>query len=442
MAGGLNKRAIVYLCALGAVAAYYMVWPVWRAQFPLEIWFTESWNAYHQDAAAGGLRLYPLAHELVVNNYPPLSFFAIGWLGKLFGDNLFVGRVVSMVGLFAVAIEVALAVRLLAGSLIAGALGGFWFVAIMAHNATSYVGANDPQIAGLAIMGAALVWFIARDKAGKAPEPALLLMVLAGFWKHNNIGIPLAAVSWILARDWRVVVRSVFVSVAAIVGGLTLCVAIFGLAFLENLLTPRAYSFGHLLSQVGQLQWVALAVLIWAGWAWSDRGSYAARFTALLIGWGLFSCLLQWLGNGVFGNAQFDLIFASAIGVGVTLAKIETSWFARRVGAGPARDVVIILLVSRLIASERQESAQVLLSEKFRSDRIAATQAQADLAARITATPGAVMCWRINLVCRQAGKEFVVDDFKTEQFVATGRFSEAEVAQMLRDRQITVLEQP
>ena len=52
MAGGLNKRTIAYLCALGALAAYYMVWPVWRAQYPLEIWFTESWNAYHQDAAA------------------------------------------------------------------------------------------------------------------------------------------------------------------------------------------------------------------------------------------------------------------------------------------------------------------------------------------------------------------------------------------------------
>jgi hypothetical protein len=47
MAGGLNKRTIAYLCALGALAAYYMVWPVWRAQYPLEIWFTESWNAYH-----------------------------------------------------------------------------------------------------------------------------------------------------------------------------------------------------------------------------------------------------------------------------------------------------------------------------------------------------------------------------------------------------------
>jgi hypothetical protein len=177
-------------------------------QYPLEIWFTESWNAYHQDVATAGLRLYPGADQLVVNNYPPLSFYAIGWLGGVFGDNLFVGRAISIVGLLAIAVEIALAVRLLAaalvsgsrvlrqtGSLIAGSLGALWFIAIMAHNATSYVGANDPQIAALAIMGAGLVWFLARDGAGKAPEPALLLMVVVGFWKHNIIGIPLTGVA-------------------------------------------------------------------------------------------------------------------------------------------------------------------------------------------------------------------------------------------------------
>ena len=207
MAEGPSKRGIAYLCALGVLAAYYMVWPVWRAQFPIEIWFTESWNAYYQDAAAAGHRLYPTADQLLLNNYPPLSFLAIGGLGKLFGDNLFVGRAVSIVALFSIAIEIVFAVRLLAGSVLAGVLGGLWFIAIMAHNATSYVGANDPQIAGLAIMGAGLIWFIARDKAGKAPEPALLLMVIAGFWKHNNIGIPLTAISWIIIRDRQLAIR-------------------------------------------------------------------------------------------------------------------------------------------------------------------------------------------------------------------------------------------
>ena len=100
-------------------------------------------------------------------------------------------------------------------------------------------------------------------------------------------------------------------------------------------------------------------------WPPAIRASRAARFTALQIGWGLFACLLQRFGDGVYGKAEFDLIIAAAI---------------------------------------------------------------------VTVMPGLVMCWNANLVCRQAGKAFAVDDFKTDQLLATGGFTAPEIGQMLRDR--------
>jgi hypothetical protein len=427
----ISWRGAVHLCAFGALAAYFMVWPVWRAQFPIEIWFTESWNAYHQDAAAAGLQLYPAADQLVVNNYPPLSFFAIGALGKLFGDSLFVGRVVSIIGLLAIAVEIVCVVRLLTGVVLGGVLAGLWFIAIMAHNFTSYVGANDPQIAGLAVMGAGLVWFLARERDGKALEPALLLMVVAGFWKHNNIGIPLTATTWLILRDWRSAIRPVLLSGMAATVGLLACVAIFGYAFIENLLTPRDYGLRNLLGQVGHLQWVALALVVWGIWAVIDRGR-AARFTALLVGWGLFSCLLQWLGHGVFGNAEFDLIMAAGIGIGTALAHTKS---------GTRRDVVIVLLALRLLGSSRQESAEVLFSPAFRASFQATEQKRAEMAARVAAIPGPVFCRMDNLLCRQAGKAFVVDDFKTDQMIATGRFTESEIDTLIKELGITIFNQ-
>lgn len=42
--------------------------------------------------AAAGRPLYSPADQLIGNNYPPLSFYAIGYLGHFVGDNLFVGR--------------------------------------------------------------------------------------------------------------------------------------------------------------------------------------------------------------------------------------------------------------------------------------------------------------------------------------------------------------
>ena len=63
---------------LAVLAAYFMVWPVWRAGFPIEIAQNEGWNAYHADAAMGAAPLYPPTDTLIVNNYPPLSFYVVG----------------------------------------------------------------------------------------------------------------------------------------------------------------------------------------------------------------------------------------------------------------------------------------------------------------------------------------------------------------------------
>src|SRR5262249_20668140 len=92
--GRFDARAQIALLAL--LAVYFMVWPVWRAGFPIEIAQNEGWNAYHADAAMGAAPLYPPTDTLIVNNYPPLSFYAVGALGKVFGDALYVGRIMSL----------------------------------------------------------------------------------------------------------------------------------------------------------------------------------------------------------------------------------------------------------------------------------------------------------------------------------------------------------
>jgi hypothetical protein len=436
------RRDLVYLTVLAVLAAYFLIWPIWRAQFLLEIWFTEAWNSYYQDAAAAGLRLYPTADQLIVNNYPPLSFYVIGYLGKILGSSLFVGRAISILAVLGVGVEIYLAVGILVGSAIGGAVGALWYVAFMARSLTTYVGANDPQLAGEAIMGAALVWFLARDRCGKSAEPALLLMVVAGFWKHNIIAIPLTAILWLVIRDWRKAVRPVVLSGMAAVAGLVGCVAIFGAEFLQNLLTSREYAWAHVVGHLGHLQWIALAFLIWAAWAWSDRHGAAARFTALFVAISLFACILQWFGDGVFRNAEFDLVIALGIGIGTAFARMETSAMATWIGVGPTRDLMIAALVLRLLVSERQESALVLLSPQFRASFEAGQQRSLEAAAQIAAIPGLVYCEGNNLLCRLAGKPFVVDDFKTAELVATGRITQRGLLTMFSERQITVFKAP
>ena len=435
-ARGKIDRGAVYLSFLAVLAIYFLIWPVWRAQFPLEIWLTEGFNTYHQDAAASGFQLYPPPDSLVGNNYPPLSFYTIGWLGKIFGDSLYVGRALSIVGLLCVAGEIFLCVRILTGSITGAAIGALWYVAIMSHNSAVYVGANDPQLAGEAIMGAALAWFLARDKGEMPATPALLLMVVGGFWKHNMIGIPLTAVAWLLIRGGRRSFRPLLIVVAAIVSGLLLCGALFGRVFFEDMLGPRAYGWGGVLMNVGHLQWSAPAFAIWASWAIGDRASKQARFTALLVSIGLAACLLQWTGEGVGGNAEFDLIVALGIATGVTFARMETARLARYIRANYLRDIMMAILLLRLVATDRQESALVLLSSEFRSYFHSGQQAVSREAAVVAKIPGNVFCSN-KIVCRLAGKPFVVDDYKVEEMVATRRFTSDFLTETLQHRSIT-----
>jgi hypothetical protein len=432
-----GDRSTIYLTCLAAVAVYFLVWPIWRAQFPLEIWLTEGWNAYLQDTAAAGLQLYPPPDSLVGNNYPPLSFYVVGWLSKLLGDSLYVGRALSIVGLLCVAGEIFLCVRILTGGVIGSAIGALWYVAIMSHNSAVYVGANDPQIFGEAIMGAGLVLLLARDKAGRSATPALLLMVVAGFWKHNMIGIPLTAIVWLLLRDRSKAIGPILTSIMAVAAGLLLCRLIFGPDFFEDMLGPRKYGWGGILANIGHLQWCGLAFVIWMAWASGDRRSKPAQFTLLHVLAGLGACILQWSGEGVSGNAEFDLLLALGIATGVTFARTETSWLTRYVQANYLRDLMVAALIIRLIATDRHETALVLLSPGFKAYFYVGQREVIKEAAEVSSIPGDVFCSN-KLVCRLAGKPFVVDDFKIEEMISTGSHSEDQIAEALKSRHVVI----
>lgn len=424
---------------LAVLALYFLAWPIWRAQLLLEIWPTEGWNAYLQDAAAEGRPLYPTFDALTANNYPPLSFYVVGALGKVFGDNLFVGRAVSIVALLCVAVEIFYAVRILVGSPVGGLVGATWYVAIMARNSTAYIGVNDPQLAGEAIMGAALVWFLARDRAGKSSYLPLLLMVVGGFWKHNLLAIPMTAVTWLAINTGRQAVLPILFSGLACLTGLGICIASFGSDFIWNMLANRHYAWANLLTNVGHLQWSALALVIWAGWALYNPASRAARFTTLHIGFGLFACIMQWFGHGVSGNAEFDLILALGIGIGVTFARIEKSWLGQRIGAAKTRHLMTAALALRLLMADRQETALLILSPHFRSTVQDAERASLQEIAVVAAMIGDVACSN-KVICRAAGKPFVVDEFKMEELVATGRATEKDVSASIKSRGITVFD--
>jgi hypothetical protein len=432
------RLTLVLIWSIAALAALFLIWPVWRVFLPLEVWGNEGWNAYHADAAMRGTGLYPPPDGLVANNYPPLSYFLIGWLGRLFGDPLYVGRALSLLATLGIGAAAAGAVRWLGGSKAAALLGGFWFVATMARFFEFYVGMNEPQILGLSVMAAALVWFLKAQAEGRAVEPAILLMVVAGFVKHNFITVPVVCLLWLTFHNWRLGLRAALIGALAAAAGLALCAWQFAPYFVPDMLFPRTYHWARSFSTIGRLQFILPAMVLWAVWAW-ERRSAPARFTALMIGIALVTCLGQKAGAGVDENAQFELIFATAIGIGLAFDGLQRDpW---RTGLAPhlIRAVVLGILIMRLLLSTRLEFAYVLFSPQYRAEAAEHAAISRAEAARIATMQGLVGCSNL-VVCRMAGKPFVFDHFKVQMMLETGILTQAQLEALKRDQGIMLID--
>ncbi|MGD9845143.1 MAG: glycosyltransferase family 39 protein [Variibacter sp.] len=412
--------------ALALVAVYFLVWPLYRAFYLVEIMPNEGWNAYFQDAAVHGGTLYPPAAALILNNDPPLSFYAVGWLGSLFGNSLFAGRALSIVALFGTAAAIGGIVRQLGGARSSAILGGLCFIAVMTAAFHRFIGTNEPQLVTAFLMASALAWFLSSVTHGRAPEPALLLMVLAGFFKYSAAAIPITAVAWMFLSGYAKAWRATAVAVAGAFAGLAVCYAAFGADVLTNLLWSRNYSFWKMLDGIHKLQWVAVPLVVWAIWAWQCRKTKAAKFTGLYVLVALVAYMAAFGGDGVIDTAQFDLIIASSVAFAIAYDRFGETAQARRTGVARCRAVIILALLLRLALNQRYESAAILTSADYRAQFPAAEGMFRSEAQKVAAMPGDVAC-RFKLVCWAAGKPFAADDYKIRQILDRPHLDEDEL---------------
>jgi len=221
----------ILMTLLCVIAVWSFAWPVYRAFLHVEIDNNEGWNAYFADAAMGKMPLYPAPEKLITNNYPPLSFYIVGEFGRLIHDTVLAGRLISLFAVVAIAIAIAMLVCTLGGNRGGAAVAGAFFVAVMSRYYTSYVGMNDPQLLAQAVMACAFVgfavhWFAQRTQQeetqnvhGFGPLLPILLMVVAGFIKHNIIAMPLTAFLWLLIRRPRQALKCYSIAIGAVIAG-------------------------------------------------------------------------------------------------------------------------------------------------------------------------------------------------------------------------------
>lgn len=390
----------------------------YRATLPFEIDPNEAWNAWWSKSMD---HLYPSGDALIINNYPPLYFYLLK-LGSMAGlDPVYAGRLISLFAAAALSGITFSGIRVLGAGGLWAAFGAIWLFSSLSVVFMGYVGMNDPHLIAMAVMCGGYVWFMRRLQAGKAVEPAILLMVVAGFIKHSIVAIPASALIWLVIQDPKRVLRASLLGLLAAGSGLLICRVYYGSNFIEQLMFPRAQNLGNVFAAPAVLAYLLAPLLPIALWLCFDWKNRSARKIAILLALTLVSGVFQRTGDGVDINAYFELLFALALGLGLAFGNAPLKG-----GAAMVRPALAALLFVSLSLFFPQKAAAPILDPAFRSEIAEnAKTVQAEIK-RVRSIRGKVSC-PVMLVCYWAGKPFVWDSFALKQRVATGRWTQEEL---------------
>src|SRR5436190_12940031 len=195
--------------------------------------------------------------------------------------------------------------------------------------------------------------------------------------------------------------------------GIAICYALFGWNFFFNILTPRHYSLKRAVHIFGELEWVSVGLVICLYNAWVRRRDVNVQLCSYFIAIALGSYFLQKSGAGVDINAQFDLVIAVAMGLGLAFTQVSLSPAARRLRPGHAQAILLLAVSVRLLVSKQLQPVRLVFDPSFKNEIAMREQAMTDNVELVRRITGDVLCSA--LVSYRAGKPFAVDAFNAEQ---------------------------
>jgi hypothetical protein len=371
----------------------------------------EGWNAAHTLALMAGQALYPPPQSLMVNNYPPLSFYLMAALTRHGHDVIVMGRWLSMLAFVATSGGIALALRFMRCHWTAAAFGGLFFAGVVLVT-SDYAGINDPQLLGHAIQIAALLLLL-RERL----IFAALLFAVSLFVKHSLLALPLAGALWLIWQDYRAGFSFLLWMVAVVLALLIAFQLHYGFSLLDQLASPRLWSLSNIIAAGTRLWWILLPLAAATG-IWPDRASLLCGLygaIALALGLGFAG------GDGVDANAFFDLGIALALTLG--LAMDRGRW--PELAAAAALPLILFLFVN-------------FHDNNFFFTRAFRAQAPADIAF-LKSRPGPALCDQLSL-CLWAGKGAEVDVFNVGEAIKTGARDPKALTQMIATRHFAALQ--
>lgn len=410
------------IAALGIICAagLWHVLAVLPVHLPLDP--NEGWNAYHTAALLHGHDLYPDRTAYLVNNYPPLSFYAVGTVSLITGDAIVAGRIVSLAAFAAIAAMLTVIARAMGASRLVSVLPALWFAAMLLLS-SDYVGMDDPQMLAHAVSLAGLVVLLRKPDWRFVAPVAAALFVAAFFVKHNVVALPLAATLWLFFQDRRKGLLLAAWGIGLAVTGLIAFRLAYGMSLLSVVATARQYSADALVSACkGWLYWTAVPAAALLMLLWRSPRDPAVRLIALyaVIATAIGTYFLG--GAGVDPNVLFEADIALALGTALAVQRLK----------GFAAPLAAAVVAAPLLwsAATNTEWQQAYLNAAIRHEEIATTRADI---AFLAAQKGPGMCEMLSF-CYWAGKPPAVDMFNIGQAFDTGARSDAEIARKVEQK--------
>jgi hypothetical protein len=160
--------------------------------------YNEGWNAYHAASAIQApAALYPAPASLLTNNYPPLSYFLVGWAAKLTGgDAIIAGRIVAFLSTLGIGLCLGLSARAMGCSLRQAAVAAllFWGAPWVI---VKFSAMDDPQMLGNFLDAIGLAIILRAPRSFVHVAIAALFLTLAEFVKPLYVTLPLALLAWL-----------------------------------------------------------------------------------------------------------------------------------------------------------------------------------------------------------------------------------------------------
>lgn len=411
-------------CLLGLVHAASML----ALKVPLDP--NEGWNAYFAQMAMTTGSPYPHQGGLLVNNYPPLSFYLIGELGRVFGDLIFVGRGVSLLALAVVAFGIAAVARRAGSSKEHGAFAAFLFVACLLLT-SDYVGMNDPQLLGHALAIGAMIVALRTPRISRDMVISALLLTLAFFVKHNLVLLPLALSAWLLLVDRRHAVTFIASGVIFLLIGLGIFRDVFNTHFLQQISSARVYALEN--ARVAALNWLPWAAVPIAGTLLLLRIGRRDQYAVFAVVYAAFSTaggLVFSGGAGVDANVFFDADIALVFGAALLLDRLENGALVT-----VAAFLYAIPLVFLLRDVDGNWNSLAYWQHPLAQDVRVAT-AEISL---LRSKRDPVLCEMLSL-CYWSGKSAQVDVFNMDQRFRAGTQRDTELVRMIDQKQFSIIQ--